>query len=301
MERLEERLKKAIVPLLGKSRAKRWTKACYISAKGLLDPVFRPRRFRCYGLGMGKSGTHSLSAICEGSYYSEHEPLLEELTSVLLDFAGGKLSKKELKNYIRKRDQHLWLEMEVSTLIVHYFEILIELFPQSKFILLTRDPLSWVNSSWNHLATREIPDWWKAFDNWRYGDDRFDYEPEEKDILSQFGLPSAKSHFRLWGQFNDRILNEVRQDKLLVIRLHELKQSVPQIAEFLNLELEILRPGESHQYRATAKSPNLIHKINPEFIESQAKRYCGEAYARLYPEINTVEDSINAGFLKPQK
>ncbi|MEX0322346.1 MAG: sulfotransferase [Puniceicoccaceae bacterium] len=298
MDRLENRLKKAIVPLLGKSRAKQWTKACYISAKGLLDPVFRPRRFRCYGLGMGKSGTHSLSAICEGSYYSAHEPLLEELTSVLLDYAGGKLGKKELKNYIRKRDQHLWLEMEVCTLIVHYFEILLELYPESKFILLARDPFSWINSSWNHLATRPIPDWWRTFDNWRYGDDRFDYHPTEKAVLEPLNLPSTKSHFRLWGKFNDRILNEVPAKQLMVIRLHELKNSTPEVARFLNLKEENLQPGESHQYQASALSPNLIYKIDPDFIESQATQYCGNAFGKIYPEITTIEDSVNAGFLK---
>lgn len=107
-----------------------------------------------YGVGMEKTGTHSLAAYLD----LPHQPFSEELIKGILTD--------------RREDALSFLVPGVSNLYVHYLDQIIQKDPRAVFILTFREPLSWLRSSWNHGDSH--PDTftssWQAMDALRKGD-----------------------------------------------------------------------------------------------------------------------------------
>ncbi|NBD37249.1 MAG: hypothetical protein GVY10_01615 [Verrucomicrobia bacterium] len=298
-ERIEEKLKRRILSHLREGPLYRASKGGYLAGKRLLDPIIRPRRFRCYGLGLGKSGTHSLAALFGREYHSAHEPYDKELIGKLLEREQGRLSRAAFRAYLRRRDRHLWLEIEVSTLLIHYAEDLAEMYPEARFVLLMRDPFSWINSSWNQLALRDRAEWYRDLDAWRYGADARDYgDPSEAEALGPHRLPGVRSHFRLWGDHYRRLRKNLPAERTLLIRLLDWEAAPQRLAEFLTLPAEHLRMEEREQYRARGNL-GLIHRIDGKYLHELAEAYCGDLVREWFPSIGSREAAVAAGVLPP--
>ena len=68
-------------------------------------------KFKVYGVGLPKTGTASLYFLFR-NYRTYHEPENRFLIYKLLAFEQGKISRKQLIHYLRKRDKRLQLEMD---------------------------------------------------------------------------------------------------------------------------------------------------------------------------------------------
>lgn len=298
MRHIESKIKERLLPLTERLGVQPLLRGVYIHAKQLIDPLLRPRRFQCFGLGMGKSGTHSLAALFEDRYHSAHEPYCKGMIEVLLRRARGEVAEDAFQSFLRTRDKHMWLELEVSTLIVHYAKDLQELFPEARFILLIRDPYSWLNSSWNHLATRSYPDWFHRLDSWRYGADQWNYAPGEKAVLSRHKLPSTLAHLRLWGEQNQALIETIDPQRLLVVRTPDLGREIGRIADFLQIDPRTLSARKHHRYRAS-RDLGLIHEVEQSYLEDVVRKFCAPVVRKVYPEIQCLEDAVRIGFVAP--
>ncbi len=149
-----------------------------------------PGKRRYYGVGMEKTGTHSLA-----KYLGlPHQPHSDELIGGVLGWID------------KYRVVPLLQEPCVSNLLVHYLDELLKI-RDAEFVLTTRDPVSWLRSSWNHgttLGETRTPAW-IAMDVWRKGKDG-----------------DVESCLKYWEWHNKTVLETIPSSRLHVVPVASL-------------------------------------------------------------------------------
>jgi len=120
----------------------------------------KPRRFHVFGVGLPKSGTHSIARLFGIRYRSDHEPRAPMTNVMLVRWIEGSLTDGAFADFLRARDVRLNLEMEANHPLHHCTPLLVDLFPEARFILTIRDCYSWPNSEINQqLELRDSFPW----------------------------------------------------------------------------------------------------------------------------------------------
>ena len=109
--------------------------------------LLRPRRFHAYSVGASKTGTTSIAQMFPDEYRTGHEHHLEETVTLIRGKMNETLSRDEILEGLRNRENQMRLELESNSLLAYLSEELAELFPEAKFILTVRDPYSWLSSN----------------------------------------------------------------------------------------------------------------------------------------------------------
>ena len=243
-----------------------------------------PRHFHAYCVGTPRSGTVS---ICDQfrNFRSAHEPESRFLTQKIIAYRTGQLSYDGMMKYIRHRDRRMQLEMDSSYLNSEIIEFLVPASPESKFVLTLRDCLSWADSFTNFLINK--PEFLNRKRHIRehmaleFGTPPFHYSPYEK-ILEESGLHPIRQYLTYWTDHNQRVLENVPADRLLVIRTTEIGESAAPLEKFLSLP-----PGSLissvHSNPARARH-SILEKIDPVFLHETMLECCGELMARFFPD-----------------
>jgi len=209
----------------------------------------------------------------------------------IIAFRNHSLSEENLVRFLRKRDRRLWLEFDSSVLNFFVLHILIEEFPEAKFILTIRDCYSWLDSIINHQLGRELPDFWIPFLNFWFEPDKYPHSPEEQ-ILAEHGLFTLDCYLTRWANHNQNVIDTVPESRLFVVRTDEIVKRIPAIADFLGIPAESLNPLKSHLYKA-AKKFNILSRIDKNFLTEKVNYHCGRLMERFFPEIQNYEDVTN--------
>lgn len=180
--------------------------------------------------------TRSLACLCVTIAHPMSPGL--ELIDAVLAFSKGEIAKLDLQRLVHRRDRTLWLEMEASAFNVHVLDLLVQEFSDARFILTIRDCYSWVDSALNHQLGRSLPKHYKSF--LRYWVAPGSEYTRAELVLKDNGLYPLKSYFRAWANHNQRVLDTVPADRLLVIRTDEISKSSERIAEFLGIPARTL-------------------------------------------------------------
>lgn len=115
------------------------------------------RDFCVFCIGLPRTGTHSLAHMFGKHFRAAHEPKKQETIINILDWKSGRYSKSKMLRILALRDKRLKLNLEASHYLHHIVDLLVELFPQAKFILTVREPISWLASETNqNYRTRNI-------------------------------------------------------------------------------------------------------------------------------------------------
>ncbi|MEC4984906.1 MAG: sulfotransferase [Oscillatoria sp. PMC 1068.18] len=237
------------------------------------------RRFQLFCVGTPRSGTHSIHALFAENYRSWHEPYLPQLYSILSKKHLSEISFQEISQWLLSRDFKLWLEVEASHPLNFLVAELATTFPEAKFILTVREPVSWLKSEINkNLGTEGKL--WRDLEKFRYGNEAMDYEPEER-FLRDYGVYPTANYFKYWTQHNQRVLSTVNRENLLIVKTAEIPQSVARIARFIGIPAETLAVQKSHVSASGSDRPIPQLVLAEEFLATQAERYCGELYAQL--------------------
>ncbi len=251
-------------------------------------PMFRPRRFHAFGVGMPKSGTHSLEAIFEG-YRKWHEPRLVRFMNIARRRSEGDLTDTQAREVIRGLDRRMWLELNSSWVNYFLLEILVDEYPQAKFIFTIRDCYSWLDSILNELLGVDHGEYESQFQRW-YGDSltRESHKDGEK-VLEEHGFWPLDGWFRFWNEHNTGVLNLVPSDRLLIVRTPEIRQNIPRIADFLDIPVDTLDASRSHEHKA-AKKFGLLSRIDEECLSEGVDKHCKDLMERFFPEIRQLSD-----------
>jgi hypothetical protein len=259
-------------------------------AKEFIYPLIYPRRFHAYCVGAMKTGTHSVDGIFAARYRSRHEPDNKGLRQAVMAADTGAMTPRQLIRMLRRRDRRLWLELDSSVFNFFVIDDLVREFPDSKFILTVRDCYSWLDSCFNHLLARDLPDYMLRFLEWWLKPETFRYAVGER-VLEERKLPPVEWYLARWTEHNQHVIDVVPPDRLLIVKTREIVRDVPRMAGFLGIAEQTLDPGKSHLFKAAQKF-DLISQIDKALVEDVAARHCKPLMERLFPEIRSLDDAF---------
>ncbi|MDB4265248.1 sulfotransferase domain-containing protein [bacterium] len=258
--------------------------------------ALNPRSFVCYGVGLEKSGTHSLAAMLEDHYRSTHEENVNLLNNTFIDVAEGKKPTADLKEEIDRRDLYGWLEMDASHPHVHYLDLLLEKNPDAKVILTIRDCYSWLNSVINQHIYAPKRQYFERLHAFRYRENRELYQDFDQFLKSEYELPSATAYLAFWTHHINRVRSLASASQLLIVRTPDLRKSAAEIAAFLEISERSISTEKSHAYRAQNKDP-VLSRMGAEGIQKLADEHCGDLMAEFFSD----KDYLVAAMASEQK
>lgn len=261
-----------------------------------------PRRFHCYCVGTGRTGSSSIAGIFAKNFHAAHEPESELLVSTVLEFAKGQRSQHEVRSFLKERDQRLSLELESDATLACFLEDLVVEFPQAKFLLTIRDCYTWVDSVLNHNLVRrpgsgvhrpaEIDGFWRDFDDFTFAPWDFRHVEEEQP-LEEHGLRTLRHYLSHWTTHNQTVIRQVPNERLMVVRTDRIVESAPDMAAFLGVPERSLDLTSSH-LNQNPRVFNLLSMIDRTFLEDCVQRYCGPLMQEYFPEIESYEQAAAA-------
>jgi hypothetical protein len=267
----------------------------------ILGSLFRrkitaePRRFHAYCIGGPKSGTHSVASVFRSHYRAAHEPQILKFIPFFLEKAKGNIPESESQDYLRMRDAALSLELESNHLLVLFIEDLVSLFPDARFILTMRDCYSFADSMINHmliarlLRGRKKNKIWSVVHEVLFGTQGREYE-EGEELLAHRHLYPLRGYLAAWAKHHGKMLAAVPSDRLLIVRMREIRSSLPKIAEFVGADPMLLNPNKSHTFRGLWKF-HVLKQLDPSFVERCVDRHCRGLMDRFFPGL-TLQDAL---------
>ena len=252
--------------------------------------LINPRKTHLYCIGTAKSGTHSIAAIFGNQLRSAHEPESEEVIDTILNIAAGKINTQELCQYILKRDQRLWLDIDSSQLNFFLLNELVKLFPKAKFILTIRHPYPWLDSFINHQLARGGSPKWQQLRDLRFRPDIYPHSPEEK-VLKNMGLYSLDGYLSYWTNHNLTVIETVPKDRLFIVRTDKISEDTKDILEFAGTSRNKFFHNHSHTFKAKAKF-NVLDKLDQKYLQLKIEEHCQELIIRFFPEMQ-AQNHIN--------
>lgn len=246
------------------------------------------RRSRIYGVGIGKSGTHSLARMFSNDVYVAHEPDVEELITKILDWREEKITEQEITDWLLARDNELALEIDSSNPNFYLIDILLREFPDACFVLTIRDCYTWLDSFINHqLCYPKINPEWQRMRKYRFENINFAHTPSAK-ILEEKGLYPLESYLHFWALCNEEVIAKVPPEKLFVVRTDQIKKYAYKIADFCRLPHSCVCLERTHEFQNEAKQFNL-HEIDRSYLEQMVEKHCRSLMTRFFPEIISLE------------
>lgn len=262
----------------------------------------KSRRLHGYCFGMPKTGAAPVIArMFLPEFRAAHEPEVRFFSYRVLAYRNGKYSRRDLEAYLRKRDNRLQLEMESSYLNSEIVDVLVDLFPDAKFVLTMQDCFSWLEAFVNFQFKLKKPsrfslsrdrvklDHLNNYMQMQSGQ-YFNSYAEEEAPLQQLGFLSLDACFAFWKNQNERILRAVPAERLLVLRVDKIDDSRPLLETFFGI------PGGS--LSAPFRTPpvdeptQVLESIPKEFIWKKAQEHCGTVMMQHFPEIWRENTSI---------
>lgn len=235
---------------------------------------FAPRKpkFRLFCIGLPKTGTTSIAHIFR-RYRSGHEVWFAKTVSSIEKWQKGRISGEAFRWFVMSRVTENGLEMDSSSFNHYYLDILLDEFPEGKFILTVRDFKSWLNSylsmllRWRQAIPQEfrIPEWHLAYGRCQFGVfDPQDFVSTEKLKVS---LPEiADRFFACWAQSYSRIFRLMDGTRTLVLKTGRISSSMQAIGIFVGIQASTLDETVSHSNRVTG-AISLTDFLLPTYFE----------------------------------
>jgi hypothetical protein len=256
------------------------------SKAGLSNQV---RRARLYGVGLGKSGTHSFEGMFSGNLRTAHEAEAAELIKKILAHHYGHLNAEDFHAWLRARDRRLALEVDSSSLNFWLVDFLLSEFPEARFILTIRDCYSWTNSFMNHWLRQPAADTrWAGLNELRFGSTDAPFAPGEQR-LKELGLYPLPAYLKYWSKHNGRMIEKIPPAQLLVVRTDQLKQRALEIADFAGVPHSLVNLDKTHEFSNRAKQ-DILQQIDRDLLEREAKLHCRPLMTQFFPEIKSFSD-----------
>jgi hypothetical protein len=245
--------------------------------------LLHPRKTHIFGVGTGKSGTHTLADIWGDQFRTAHEPESEYQLDLYLRWNAGRLTDMELINHLVELDQRLWLEINSSAVNFLFLDLLKERFRNSRYILTIRDPYSWLDSIINHQLTHPCSDNWLAMREIRFKPNIYFHSPEEQ-ILKENHIYALEGYLSYWAYHNQKVLNTVPAHRLLVVRTDQINQNIEKLASFAGIKDCRSMKSKTHSFPAMEKF-DLLSKIDHNYLNTLVNKHCGDLLKMYFPDI----------------
>jgi hypothetical protein len=236
----------------------------------------RPRRFQLYVVGLGGTGTTTLTDIF-GHYRSAHEVDGRRMPPIASAARMGTLSPRRRHWEMRRRNLRFGLEVDSAAFLTLFVPELARMYPRARFVVLVRDCFTWMDTrieKWlrNGETLTDLSDWAGPY-RWADYGVKFAVEPTPDDApLVHRGLPSVGSLAKRWGAAYEGVLACSPPDRTLVVRTEDLDTSLERLAEFAGVDVATLRAGVRRNSVATRE--HLFSRLAHDHVVREAERYC---------------------------
>lgn len=251
---------------------------------GLAAGPFRRRQGpRVFGVGAAKTGTHSLAALFADRVPSAHEADARRL--IRLHLAREQTGDdRRLRLALRLRDRLRGLAVDASQVNLYLAADLVALFPDARFVLTLRPPLSWLRSMIDDSLRREVDPVWLRFRAYRFRPppDAAPGWPEAEEPLRAAGLHRLDGYLDHWRSAIERVQAAVPAKRLLVVRTEELGARSAEIAAFCGIGGGAAT-GQAHAF-ANPTRFGVLARVPEAHLLGVADRRCGALARRLFPE-----------------
>ncbi|NLO38386.1 MAG: sulfotransferase [Ruminiclostridium sp.] len=237
-----------------------------------------PRRFHAYNTGLPRSGCSSIMALFS-NYNSVAEYKERESVELITAWKDGWISENTLRDYIRYRHEIGQLEMDTASFNHFYLHILVNEFPEAKFIFTIRDCYSWVNSFLRMISRwkkhfgdigQEMPDWMLNYGRILFGEYDWNWFNSYEDLLRNLD-PLVEMFIKSWADLNSRILELLPPERSLIVKTSEISRSQARISEFIGIPVHTLT--EHHHINMAPDKVNLLQGFSREKFEALVHQY----------------------------
>lgn len=231
-----------------------------------------PRR-RVFGVGLPKTGTHSLAALFDCR--AAHEPETHILYDVARALDEGEATSAAVAT-LRARDRWLGLDLESNWMLGLVLDPLIEAFPEAHFVLTYREPLEWLESQINEHLINHHQEPYQAAMRRMYG--WAPYAPEDAPLRDR-GLYAVDGYLGHWAAYYEEALDRLPEGRRVVVRTDALSAD----AERIGAALGGLTParGAVHAYARPEKPFVLPDHLDMDRVHARAEALCRPTWARL--------------------
>jgi hypothetical protein len=237
------------------------------------------RRFHAYCVGAAKTGTTSIARMLATRYLAAHEPDTVATNRLAIGYVRGDLGEDQAKAALLERDRRLRLEMDSSHPLGYLAPLLQDLFPDARFVVTVREPLSWLRSRVNFHDATDPPKWREYRQYFWYDQDR-GHAPEEASLRAH-GLVSIDTYLAQYADHYRLLLTHLDWDRALLVRTSELSASPSDLATFLGVS----RSSISITHAKRGRSPvDLLASVDGAFVRAAIARHCRPILERWFPE-----------------
>jgi hypothetical protein len=241
------------------------------------------RRFHAYNVGLPRSGCSSMMALFS-NYRSVAEYKERESVELITAWKDGWISERTLRDYILYRHELGQLEMDTASFNHFYLHILVNEFPEAKFIFTIRDCYSWVTSFLRMISRwkkhfldidQEMPDWMLNYGRILFGEYDWNWFNSYEDLMKNLD-PLVEMFIKGWAGLNSRILGLLPPERSLVIKTSEISRSQAKLAEFIGIPVHTLT--EHHHINMAPDSVNLLENYDREKFNALLRQYQGDRF-----------------------
>lgn len=222
---------------------------------------------------MGKTGTHSLSALFERDYHAAHEAEAKTLMEFLFEYWAGVRSRVDLMDYLLARDDRLQLEVDASLINAAVVTELRESFPEGRFVLTVRDPKAWLDSMANHSLAHATPPHWVRWRDVRFRAAELTHPPQEA-AWKQRGLYTVDGYLSAWARHNQMVFEAVPASNLFIVRTEDLAGRLDELAAFCGVSPESLDRERVHSFPAAGRY-EALEDLDEDYLEDRITYHCG--------------------------
>jgi hypothetical protein len=236
-----------------------------------------PRRFRAYSAGIAKTGSTSIARVFS-RYRSGHECRMRETVEALDAHDRGEIDRDALTRLILRRDREIGLEMDAATFSWRYADILVEQFPDARFILAVRHPLEWLDSLLNMVLFYgpQLEGWKIEYGRGILGPhltaERVRSARAMMPVLSQV----AEAGLTYWARAHESLLRTLPPpDRTLTLHTDDISSRLGDLAAFLSLPPESL-VSSPHRVFAARQRFRLLEELDEGWLRDLVNDRCAE-------------------------
>lgn len=212
-------------------------------------PESDQRRFHAFTVSLPKTGSTSLAAAFSG-FHTRHEWDMLRLIDLAGQRNGRHITDDAFWSAAEDRLAGPELELDVATSHHLYADLLVQRLPHARFIHVSRDVHSWVNSmldmGWRMRRARaqlgiQASDWAEAAQTYAGIDITIDADDTTPDTDAVPGLLEA------WARHMAAMRKALPGERTVRLHLTDLSSSWSTIANFLGVDASMVTPPSSQE------------------------------------------------------
>lgn len=214
------------------------------------------RQLHIVNLSLPKTGTKSVAGLFS-AFRARHEYQFDAATKILEAYSDGRISRVELSAFLLTRQALGQLEVDSSSVNFWFVREFITLMPQAKFLVVLREPLSWLESVLAHLqrdaidaSTRGLPFPASFMRLAKVSGVCFDPSMAQNAEVYKRALPDlSRRLLQFWTSQNQQILAVVPPNRRLVLGTEYLSVSHRALSSFAGIEPGMLTANTGHLHK----------------------------------------------------